>query len=484
MKRFIYKLHLEFLKLLVETKRFFVAVGRWSWGKVRKYTRITARVLLFGVYKSYVSWRMRLESNLETTQERVYLVTSNKFFIMGVASVTVLLIGLPHMRFITPPAYGAGSTSLLLAIVGPSDEESAYEEETADAYDTSTPVEYGYGAQPNDAHLPNEEYGIDYDLGYDSASVYAPVVAPGGTLLPSGSVATTVQPTAPSQGFEIKKYTVESGDTISSIAKKFGITQQTVMGENSLTSRSTLRVGQVLTILPVDGVVHTVKRGDTLAAIARQYGLKATDELQRVNQLNSRSTLSIGQSLVVPGGVRTVAVAPKPVANAGSSANTKLPPPVTGTYVPTNSGEDHTDEYYGPAKFRNQAKPAPSPNANAAGMIWPTTSKRINQYFSGRHSGLDVHGYYDSPLYASDDGVVKVANWRTNGYGFGVDIDHENGIVTRYGHASRLFVHIGQRVKKGDVIGFIGTTGKSTGPHLHFEVIVRGVRVNPFTYTR
>lgn len=484
MKRFIYKLHLEFLKLLVQTKRFSVAVGRWSWGRVRQYTRAIARVLLFGVYKSYISWRMRLENNLETTQERVYLVTSHKFFIMGLATVGVLLIGLPHMRFIAPPAYGAGSTSLLLAIVGPSDEESEYEEETADAYGNTQPVEYGYGAQPDDAHLPSDENGIDYDLGYDSASVYAPIVAPGGSItVPSGSVATT--PTTSTNAYEIKKYSVQSGDTISTIAKKFGVSQQTILSENSLTSRSTLRVGQVLTILPVDGVVHTVKRGDTLAAIARQYGLKATDELQRVNQLNSRSTLSIGQTLVVPGGVRTVAIAKPPTSSGSTTGSTiKLPPAATGTYVPKNSGEDHTDEYYGPAKFRNQPKPAPSPNANAAGMIWPTTSKRINQYYSGRHTGLDVHGYYDSPLYASDDGVVKIANWRTNGYGFGADIDHENGIVTRYGHASRLFVHIGQRVKKGDVIGFIGTTGRSTGPHLHFEVIVRGQKVNPFTYTR
>ncbi len=96
---------------------------------------------------------------------------------------------------------------------------------------------------------------------------------------------------------------------------------------------------------------------------------------------------------------------------------------------------------------------------------------------------MDVDGHYDSPIYASESGVVEVSGWG-RGYGIQSVVNHENGYKTRYAHMSQIYVSVGQRVSKGEVIGMIGTTGFSTGTHLHFEVYVNGVRKNPLLYVR
>ena len=142
-----------------------------------------------------------------------------------------------------------------------------------------------------------------------------------------------------------------------------------------------------------------------------------------------------------------------------------------------------TSRVYAPNSYSNVAPPPPSRYSAGSAMVWPTSGHVITQYYHARHHGIDVDGHYDSPLYASDSGVVKLAGWR-GGYGLAIDIDHQNGIVTRYGHASKLFVSVGDRVTKGQVIAMMGTTGYSTGTHLHFEVMVNGRKMNPFQYVR
>lgn len=100
-----------------------------------------------------------------------------------------------------------------------------------------------------------------------------------------------------------------------------------------------------------------------------------------------------------------------------------------------------------------------------------------------QHKGVDLAAPAGSPIYATADGVVSRADW-AGGYGLAVELRHAGGIETRYGHMSRLNVAAGQRVRKGDTIGFVGSTGRSTGPHLHYEVLVRGQAVNPMGYLR
>ena len=119
--------------------------------------------------------------------------------------------------------------------------------------------------------------------------------------------------------------------------------------------------------------------------------------------------------------------------------------------------------------------------------IWPTTGVVTSPYglrWGGTdfHPGMDIANDMGTPIVATADGVVDYAGWNSGGYGNMVDIDHGNGIMTRYGHASQVVVSTGQHVKRGQLIAYMGSTGFSTGPHVHYEVHVNGNRVNPISY--
>ena len=119
--------------------------------------------------------------------------------------------------------------------------------------------------------------------------------------------------------------------------------------------------------------------------------------------------------------------------------------------------------------------------------IWPTTGVVTSPYGlrwggSDFHPGMDIANDMGTPIVATADGIVDYAGWNAGGYGNMVDIDHGNGIMTRYGHASQVVVSTGQFVKRGQLIAYMGSTGFSTGPHVHYEVIINGQRVNPISY--
>lgn len=134
----------------------------------------------------------------------------------------------------------------------------------------------------------------------------------------------------------------------------------------------------------------------------------------------------------------------------------------------------------------NQFGGAPSADPNMP-SIWPTTGVVTSPYGlrwggSDFHPGMDIANDLGTPIVATADGVVEYAGWNSGGYGNMVDINHGNGILTRYGHASQVVVSAGQSVKRGQVIAYMGSTGFSTGPHVHYEVHVNGQRVNPISY--
>lgn len=256
---------------------------------------------------------------------------------------------------------------------------------------------------------------------------------------------------------EVETYTVVEGDTIGTIAGRFGLSITTVLWANDLSVRSTIRPGDTLTILPVDGVVHTVKSGETLSRIASLYNASA-EEIESSNNLKSANSLSIGQTLLVPGGERQAPTPTRRVASVSSLFTT------------------------------GQSTPAGSSERSAIGMIWPTDLRKINTYFGqyyiyGRHWGLDIDCNYTNSNYAALDGIVTKSGW-AGAYGNLVEIDHGNGIITRYGHNAKLYVKNGQAVSQGDAVGLCGTTGKSTGTHLHFEVRVHGSAANPLDYIK
>lgn len=239
---------------------------------------------------------------------------------------------------------------------------------------------------------------------------------------------------------EIQYYTVQSGDTLSAIAKKFGISINTILWENNLSLNSYIRPGDKLAILPVTGVTYAVRSGDTLSAIAKKLGT-TVDKILASNNLSSPSVIKARQKLIIPGG--------------------KL-----GAYSPSR-----TKNIY--------SKSSSSPSAQ--NFLWPTSSKRITQYYHWRHHAIDIGGKTGNPIYASQAGRVERAGW-SRGYGYNIVINHGSGVKTLYAHASRLYVKHGQQVSQGEAIGAVGSTGWSTGPHVHFEIIINGRKVNPLSY--
>lgn len=245
-------------------------------------------------------------------------------------------------------------------------------------------------------------------------------------------------------------YKVAPGDTLYSIGEQFKISSDAIKYVNGLTDSSILRVGQDLTIPPVSGLIHKVESGDTLNSIANEYGV-APQAIADFNYLLDTSHLALGTELVIPGG--------------------KVPKVVVPVYdvvgVPSTGADSGIE-----------------PNKSLC--VWPTTVRIITQYFSWYHNGIDVAtptGSQMPPLLACTDGTVIRAGWDPFGLGLHVRIDHGSGYETVYGHMSRIDVSYGQKVSKGEIIGLMGNTGRSTGPHVHFMVKYNGVAQNPLNFT-
>jgi len=256
------------------------------------------------------------------------------------------------------------------------------------------------------------------------------------------------------RGGEIITHIVAEGETLSDIAMRYGLSVETILWENNLTAKVVLKPGQEIRILPVDGVRHKVKRGETIYTIGKRYGLEES-QVQAVvdypfNEFANDETfeLAAGQYLMIPGGVMPNAVEPvKP----------KL------------------------AQFTPDAGVV----AAVGSFVWPASGK-ITQGYSFYHKAIDIANRSGGSILAADGGTVISAGWPdSSGYGNRVIIDHGNGFVTLYGHLSLVQVVDGQRVNRGDVIGQMGSTGRSTGTHLHFEVRRgqgSGSFLNPLSY--
>ncbi len=256
---------------------------------------------------------------------------------------------------------------------------------------------------------------------------------------------------AVSTGRAVQQYIVRTGDTVSSIAEQFGISIYTILWANKLTLNSLLRAGQTIDILPTSGVAHRVLKGDTVEALAKKYNTNK-DDIIAFNQLAFNQNLTPGEIIIIPGG-EIVAPPPPP---------RPIFAPLRTVFVP--------DQVIAPSTGR---------------LLWPVPlSRRITQYYTRTHTGVDIAADYLTPIVAADDGIVELVQFGRTDYGYQTIIDHENGYRTRYGHQSQIFVKPGDRVTRGQTIGTVGSTGRSTGPHLHFEVYVNGRRTNPLPYIR
>lgn len=279
---------------------------------------------------------------------------------------------------------------------------------------------------------------------------------------------------------KIENYTVENGDTLGGIAQKFGISLKTILWANNLSTRSYIKPGDTLKILPVNGLAHEVTRGQQLASIANLYDADI-DKILEFNRLVDANDIQIGQELIIPDGTKP---APKPTyttpsRTTTSSSSNNGPTRSTPSNI-NNSIIKSTDE-----SFIAQPVDTPPPPVSTTALQWPTSWRIVTQYYSWKHTGLDIDGDYTTPIYASEAGtVIKAQGGWNGGYGTYIIIDHGDGMTTLYAHASKLFVSVGDQVTRGQSIAMVGTTGRSTGTHLHYEVRVNGSRVNPLTYTR
>lgn len=257
------------------------------------------------------------------------------------------------------------------------------------------------------------------------------------------------------QRSDVTTYVVQGGDTIGGIANRFAITQKTILAANNLANANLIKPGQELLIPPITGVLHKVAKGDSIGSISQKYKVDS-QEILDFNRLTDPSSISVDQLLTIPGAEVPDVVPDVPAAQPQ--------PPKRGIFA-------------GPANV-----PSPAPPISGGKLNWPTARRGINQYFRYRHTGIDAECRMGDPLYAAREGTVSAVIYQRTSYGYHVIIDHGAGFQTLYGHASKIFVKPGQRVTKGQTIAMCGSTGYSTGTHVHFETRINGRPVNPLTY--
>lgn len=264
----------------------------------------------------------------------------------------------------------------------------------------------------------------------------AEVVLEDGSALVANTAADGENPAvARAKTDHISVYEVREGDALSRVAEMFGVSVNTIKWANDLEG-GVITPGQTLVILPITGIEYTVKKGDTIATIAKKYGADA-EEIADFNGI-SDTTLAVGAEIIIPDAEPSISK--KKSSGGGSSSSSGV----------------STSGYF----------------------VWPVGGGKKTQGIHG-YNAVDIGAPVGTPIYAAASGTVMVArsgSWN-GGYGNYVVIKHSNGTQTLYAHASSLSVSSGSTVSQGQVIGYVGSTGKSTGPHLHFEV--RG-GTNPF----
>lgn len=239
-------------------------------------------------------------------------------------------------------------------------------------------------------------------------------------------------------------HVVQPGETLSTIAERFEIAQDTILAANDLTNVHMLRVGERLTILSKDGALHRVQRGESLWQIARMYDA-VLDDIIELNGITNPNRVMVSDEIFIPG---------IQAARIGKAVRTER--------LIDNNGR------------------------LLRAFSWPVTGRISSTYgmrWGSMHHGVDVAVPTGTPVTAAAAGRVSFAGWN-GGYGYLVSIDHGNRIETRYAHNSRIVVRVGQHVQRGDLIAYSGNTGRSTGPHVHFEIRQNGQSVDPMNYLR
>jgi len=249
---------------------------------------------------------------------------------------------------------------------------------------------------------------------------------------------------------QVSEYTIKEGDTLSSLASKFGVSIESVKWANPSINWQKMKPGVVVSIPPVTGVVYKVKTGDTVYSIAKKFQTDAQGIVDfPMNTFSDDETFALvaGQTLIVPDGIMPDEAVP-------------TAPNIARVLTPDAGSVSATGSF-----------------------AWPGFG-RITQPFRWYHKGVDIANHDGGAILASDSGTVVVSGWTNSGYGNHIIIDHGNGYQTLYGHLSSISVVTGQRVNRGAVIGQMGNTGRSTGTHLHFEIRSSSGNLDPLGYLK
>lgn len=434
------RLGLGFIRALVYLKPKILVLLDWLLLPARILWALLLS-LAVPVYRVLYMMKKQAGDVYRPAKNRIMYVIANRHTVHVVVGFVLLIAFGFNLHTSTVRAETFGEQSLMYAIVASEGERFTEEEVVLESVADHPPAAY-FEAPPLEAPTYGlvPEDGMGGDLFASSSGVEAPPTIQGeDSVAPRETVIT---------------YAAQEGDTLSEIANKFGISLNTLLWANNLTVRSSIRVGKELTILPTSGVMHTVGRGDTLTKIASRYGANS-DDILLFNKLGADDALTVGSKIIVPGGeIKAVVSAPSTIGRvfaAPASSGT----PGTGGGSASGSGS----------------------------MVWPTDLRVITQYFGWKHTGVDIDCHFTNDNYAADAGTVIYSGWKS-GYGYTAEVDHGNGIMTRYGHHASLYVSKGDSVARGQALGRCGTTGKSTGTHLHFEVIIGGKYKNPLEYIR
>jgi murein DD-endopeptidase MepM/ murein hydrolase activator NlpD len=456
MDRKAYEILLYFLRSLIYIKRALFWFLKKIWLLLIKLNDLFKNTLGFRLYK--IGFRIqRYTGKLKIPWDsRLIELFGKRSVLQLLLLVVIIIVMIPESRLYSKDTNKiAGHKTLVYQLVGPGDQDFSLEEISANPTNITTAKQtdsWKQGAvstQPiTTALTDNTTTQTDItSIGANGMAVNKPTIIPGASL--PGTTVTTGRS-------EMVSHTVQPGDTIGVIAEKYNISVATILWANDLSVRSYIRPGDELKILPVSGLIHKVSKGDTLLKIASLYDTE-TEKIIKYNKLkNDGSDIIVGEELLIPDGVK-----PRPVS----------------TYTPP------VQKY---TQLSNVVAPPPSVAAPAgSGYLWPTSVRYISQYYGWRHTGLDIAGPVGTPLYASKSGKVIMSQCGYNGgYGCYIIIDHGGGVQTLYGHASKLYVSVGDQVVQGETIAAMGSTGRSTGPHIHFEVRINGSRMNPLKYIR
>jgi murein DD-endopeptidase MepM/ murein hydrolase activator NlpD len=263
--------------------------------------------------------------------------------------------------------------------------------------------------------------------------------------------------------YKVQQYKVQRGDSVYGIASQFNLKPETVFWANANIfqgSPDNIKSGQLLNIPPIDGIYYEWQQDDTFESVAEKFGVEPDVIVSWPgNDLDLSNPIATpGQYVMIPGGVDN------------------SQPLFISTYTIASSAVASTTNCGGGYAARNF-------------FGWPTTNHFLSGYGfgdnNGTHRGIDISAPDGSPIYAADNGVVSFVSgdgsW-DNGFGNMIQIDHMNGFVTLYAHLSSVMVSVCDSVPAGSLIGYSGSTGNSSGAHLHFEIRLNGVPVNPWDY--